>query len=284
MPNAATRYRHKKSPQLVEQLRATTQIGEPMSEIQTTAASPSFDDERQLRPDGSEFWSARRLAQLTDYETWRNFAAAIERARIACENSGSPARDHFVDAGKMIELGKGGRREVADVELSRFGAYLTVMNGDPRKPAIAAAQSYFAIRTRQAEIVEKKLTELDRAKGHLSLIQMAQGLIDPKHLEAKARIVLARGLGEAPELDAATTPLYAQTFLEEKGLSKAEIKSTSPVFGKRIKAAFILEHGEEPKQYPLETGSGQIRNVNAYNESDRPLFDDVWNKYYGGAA
>lgn len=255
-----------------------------MSEVQTTAASPTFDDERRIRPDGSEFWSARRLAQLTEYETWRNFAAAIDRARVAIANSGESVTSHVVDASKLVERPQGGSVMQEDFELSRFGAYLTVMNGDPRKPAIAAAQAYFAIRTRQAEVVEKTLSQLDRAKGHLSLIQMAQGLIDPKHLEAKARLVLARGLGEAPELDASTTPLYAQSFLEEKGLSKAEIKSTSPVFGKRIKAAFILEHGEEPKQYPLETGSGQIRNVNAYTESDRPLFDDVWNKYYGGAA
>ncbi|WP_051637056.1 hypothetical protein [Rhodococcus sp. UNC363MFTsu5.1] len=238
-----------------------------------------------MRSDGTEFWSARKLVQLTEYETWRNFAAAVERAKIACQNSGSAPQDHFVDAVKMIELGKGGRREVEDFELSRFGAYLVVMNGDPRKMAIAAAQAYFAIRTRQAEVAERGLADvIDLAAARLRLIQTAQGLIDPGHLEAKARIVLARGLGDAPELDTATTPLYAQTYLEEKGLDRTEIKSMSPVFGKRIKAAYVLEYGKDPKQYPLETATGQVRNVNAYTESDRPLLDAVWAKYYGGAA
>lgn len=71
----------------------------------------------------------------------------MNRAAVACENSGHAADDHFVGVGKMIALGKGGRRQVDDYELSRFGAYLTVMNGDPRKPSIAAAQMYFAVRT-----------------------------------------------------------------------------------------------------------------------------------------
>jgi hypothetical protein len=187
-----------------------------------------------------------------------------------------------VQVSKVVDAGNLGVQAREDFELSRFACYLVAMNGDPRKPEIAAAQAYFAIRTRQAEVVEKNIVQI--AASHLGLLQAAQGLIDPKHLEAKARLVLARGLGEAPELDPATTPLYAQTFLEEKGLDKSQIKSTSPVFGKRVKAAFILEHGEDPKQYPLETAAGQIRKVNAYTEADRPLMESVWDKFYGGAA
>jgi hypothetical protein len=255
-----------------------------VSALQRTETS-SFDEIRRTRTDGTEYWSARDLAQMTEYETWRNFAHAVDRAQLAITNSGEPVTSHVVDASKLVERPQGGSIVQEDFELSRFGAYLVVMNGDPRKPAIAAAQAYFAIRTRQAEVVEKVITnELDRAKAHLSLIQMAQGLVDPKHLEAKARLVLARGMGEAPELDPSTTPLYAQTFLEEKGMSKADIKSASPMFGKRVKAAYVLEHGEDPKQYPLETKAGQIRNVNAYTEADRPLFDAVWDKFYGGVA
>lgn len=267
-----------------------TQIGEPMSDLKPTALAPtggasSFGDARQTRPDGSEFWSARKLAQLTEYETWRNFAAAVDRAKIAAANSGADPGVEFVQVTKLVDAGNLGEQAREDYELSRFGAYLVVMNGDPRKPAIAAAQAYFAIRTHQAEVAERGLADvIDLAAAKLRLIQAAQGLIDPSHLEAKARIVLARGLGEAPELDAATTPLYAQTYLEEKGLDRAQIKSISPVFGKRIKAAYMLEYGVDPKQYPLETSSGQVRKVNAYNESDRPLFDAVWTKFYGGAA
>lgn len=121
-----------------------------------------FDAIRHVRADGSEYWSARELAKALEYETWRNFAAAIDRAQLSCENSGSAASDHFVEASKMIELGKGGKRSVEDIELSRFGSYLTVMNGDPSKAPIAAAQSYFAIRTRQAETAPAAMTREDR--------------------------------------------------------------------------------------------------------------------------
>lgn len=244
------------------------------------SASP-FDRIRQTRPDGTEFWSARDLCQVVEYETWRNFAAAIDRAKIAARNSGNDVTSLFVDVSKKSS----GGRPAEDVELSRFAAYLVVMNGDPRKQAIADAQAYFAIRTRQAEVVEAKIVDtLDVSKRQMELMQLAQGIIAPAHLEAKARLVLARALGEAPELDPATTPLYAQTFLEEKGLKRDEIKSVAPVFGKRLKAMYQLEHGEDPKQYPLETKTGQIRPVNAYTEADRDLFDRVWEKYYGGAA
>ncbi|UGT71860.1 phage antirepressor KilAC domain-containing protein [Nocardia gipuzkoensis] len=123
-----------------------------MSDIARINDASPFDAIRRTRPDGSEYWLARDLCKLVQYETWRNFAAAIDRAKLACENSGAAAQDHFVGVGNMIQVGKGGRREVEDFELSRFGAYLTVMNGDPRKPEIAAAQAYFAIRTREAEV------------------------------------------------------------------------------------------------------------------------------------
>ncbi|WP_043735456.1 phage antirepressor KilAC domain-containing protein [Nocardia asiatica] len=123
-----------------------------MSGLVPANASSPFDAIRRTRPDGSEYWLARDLCKLVQYETWRNFAAAIDRAKLACENSGAAAQDHFVGVGNMIQVGKGGRREVEDFELSRFGAYLTVMNGDPRKPEIAAAQAYFAIRTRESEV------------------------------------------------------------------------------------------------------------------------------------
>lgn len=248
-------------------------------------AGSSFDAIRRTRPDGSEYWLARDLCKAVEYETWRNFAAAIDRAMIACQNSGSAAQDHFVGVGNMIQLGKGGQREVEDFELSRFAAYLTVMNGDPRKPAIASAQAYFAIRTHQAEQIERRMVDaIEVAERRLRLIQAAKGLIEAGHLETKARIVLARGLGEAPELDAATTPLYAQTFLEEKGLTRQQIKSVSGPFGKRVKAAYVLEHGVEPKQYPLETANGQVRQANAYTETDRPLLEAVWSKYYEGVS
>lgn len=132
------------------------------TEIATRDTNP-FDAIKRRRADGSEYWLARDLCKLVEYETWRNFAAAVDRAKLACENSGAAARDHFVGVGNMVQLGSGSKREVEDFELSRFAAYLTVMNGDPRKSEIAAAQAYFAIKTRQAEVAPQRPEALTRA-------------------------------------------------------------------------------------------------------------------------
>lgn len=119
-----------------------------------------------------------------------------------------------------------------------------------------------------------------QARSQMELCQAAKGLIHRDHLEAKARIILARGLGEAPELDPSTRPLYAQEFLKDKNLSQKRMKSIAGVFGKRMKAAYTLEHGREPEKYPLNLANGQVREINAYTEADRPLMEQVWDQYY----
>ncbi len=110
-----------------------------------------FDSIRQTSPYGAEYWSARDLYPLLGYDTWRRFETAIERAKIACANMGEEVADHFAGAVKMVQIGSGAQREADDYALSRFGCYLTAMNGDPRKPEIANAQGYFAIQTRRME-------------------------------------------------------------------------------------------------------------------------------------
>lgn len=236
-----------------------------------------FDAIRRTRPDGSEYWSARDLMPLMGYSAWRNFGVPLQRAMMTAQNQGHDVQRHFARSRKVAASGP----DAEDCELSRFAAYLVAMNGDPRKPEVAAAQAYFAIRTRQAEAVEQAVMSVeDRSIKRLAVLQAAKGLVDPKHLEAKARCQIAIGLGETPEITTADRPLYAQTYLEEKGLSRKQIKSISGIFGKRLKAAYIEQFGVEPKQYPLEAANGQIRNANAYTEADRPLMDAVWNRYY----
>lgn len=122
-----------------------------------------------------------------------------------------------------------------------------------------------------------------QARSQMELCQAAKGLIHPDHLEAKARIVLARGLGEKPEIDQSRRPLYAADYLKEKNLSSSRLRSVSGVFGKRVKAAYIEKMGREPMKYDLTVANGQVRQVFAYTEADRWLLDEVWGTYYGAS-
>ncbi|HWQ85834.1 DNA damage-inducible protein D [Brevundimonas sp.] len=112
--------------------------------------------------DGVEYWFARQLAPVLGYQDYRNFLAVVDKARAACSNAGFEPADHFGDVTTMIDLGKGARREVADIRLSRYACYLIVQNGDPTKPVIAQGQNYFAVQTRRQEIQD------DPAFGALS--------------------------------------------------------------------------------------------------------------------
>jgi len=151
--------------------------------------------------------------------------------------------------------------------------------------AANALDSYFhkggAINPRAEE---HQLNALMRqSQMQMELCQAAKGLIHPDHLEAKARIVLARGLGEVPELNPETRPLYTADFLKSKNLSNKKMKSVAPMFGKRMKALYTLEKGQEPQKYDLTLPNGQVRQVNGYTEADRPLMQRVWDQYYAKA-
>ena len=157
-----------------------------MSKKLTQENHASFESIRQLDDLGNEFWSARDLAPLLDYQQWRNFALVIEKAQQACQKSGNPVADHFADISKMVDIGSGAKRELPDVRLSRYACYLVVQNGDTSKPVIANGQTYYALQTRRRELEDNaKFTQLSEDEKRLAIRnELAE---DNKHLAAAAK-------------------------------------------------------------------------------------------------
>lgn len=136
----------------------------------------TFEAHAQRADNGVEFWLARDIQHLLGYAKWENFLNVVSRAKTACEVSGHPVQDHFPDVRKMVDLGSGSQRDIDDIMLTRYACYLIAQNGDPRKQEIAFAQTYFAVQTRKAELIEQRLLEAERVSARRKLSETEKEL------------------------------------------------------------------------------------------------------------
>lgn len=201
-----------------------------MSEL-VKYSEQTFESIKHINEYGEEYWLARELQGVLEYARWENFSKVIDRAQKACENTGFNVQGHFRDVTKMVQLGSGAEREIDDVMLSRYACYLVVMNGDPTKEVIAVGQTYFAVKTRQQELIDnyeqlsedqKRLAIRNEMIAHnKSLAEAAQmaGVVDPVDyaiFQNKGYQGLYGGLG-AREIHARKGLKKSQKILDHMG-------------------------------------------------------------------
>ena len=265
-------------------------------------AQNMFEQIRQVDENGNEFWSARDLGKVLEYSEFRHFVPVIDRAKEACKNSGLTVSDHFEDILDMIELGKGAKRSVDSIKLSRYACYLIVQNADPSKEIVATGQTYFAIQTRIQEIrqmdeyaslkseEEKRIFLRNEMKTHnIQLAEAAKdaGVIEPidyavfqNHgymglyggLDAKG-IHTRKGLKKSQNIldHMGSTELAANLFratqTEEK-LRREEIKGKQKAntthfnVGKKVRQTIEELGGTMPENLPTEESIKELEIKN----------------------
>lgn len=182
-----------------------------------------FESIRHVNKYGQEFWYARDLQIALGYTEWRNFCKVIEKAKEACRGSNNAVSDHFVDVNKIVNAGATSK-DIGDIQLSRYACYLIVQNGDPRKKVIALGQTYFAVKTRQQELIENY--------ENLSEDQKRIAIRQEMKEHNKMLVAAAKDAGVETTLDYAIFQNYgymglygglkASDIKERKGLKKSQ--------------------------------------------------------------
>lgn len=159
----------------------------------------NFDTHSQTTNSGVEFWFARDLQHLLEYSKWDNFQNVLSKAKTACEVSGHQISDHFPEVRKMVKIGLDVPKDIIDFMLTRYACYLIAQNGDPRKEAIAFAQTYFAMQTRKLELIQEQIHGLERLQARQKLTHSEKelsGLIF-KHTQSDRNFGFIRSKGDS---------------------------------------------------------------------------------------
>ncbi len=187
-----------------------------------------FEKIKRISEDGYEYWSARDLSKLLEYTQWRNFENVISKAKISCKNNNEDINNHFADVSDMVKIGSGAEREVDDYRLSRFACYLIVQNADPSKINVALGQAYFAIKTRQKELIEEDQARLIQSEEDTKRLFLREQM--KKHnkqlADAASNAGIEAGLEYAIFQDYGYQGLYgglkAKDIHARKGLKKSQ--------------------------------------------------------------
>ena len=267
----------------------------PLMDV-TTSLHKDFEQIRKIDDLGTEYWEARALMLLLGYQKWENFEKVVQRAKVACGASNQVIADHFPDVRKMILVAPGTTketlREVTDYKLSRYACYLIAQNGDPRKIAIAAAQTYFAIQTRKQEMAqsltgeEKRVKIRHQVKTHNKQLASSASAHGVRHfgkfnnagyqglygLEV-ATLKKKKAIGKDDILDrAGTTELAANLFRitqtdellkahleQENALGEAGANDTHFTVGRKVRKAIKDIGGTLPEDLPPETHISSVK-------------------------